>query len=64
MAKIIYFGANGKAGHLPIGIDKDLTNEEFGTWCGESLAHGSYDLQGIGRTSRSIQGANTIHNGK
>lgn len=33
MAKIIYFGTNGKAGHLPIGIDKDLTNEEFDTWC-------------------------------
>lgn len=32
MAKIIYFGTNGKAGHLPIGIDKDLTNEEFDTW--------------------------------
>ena len=34
MAKIIYFGTegNGKAGHYPMGIDKDLTNEEYEIW--------------------------------
>lgn len=34
MAKIIYFGTegNGNTGHCPMGIDKDLTNEEYGIW--------------------------------
>lgn len=34
MAKIIYFGTegNGQAGHYPMGIDKDLTNEEYKIW--------------------------------
>lgn len=33
MAEIIYFGTNGRSGHYPIGIDKTLTNEEYGKWC-------------------------------
>lgn len=34
MAKIIYFAAegNGKSGHHPIGIDENLTNEEYDIW--------------------------------
>ena len=34
MAKIIYFGTegNGRAGHYPIGIDKNLTSEERKIW--------------------------------
>ena len=34
MAKIIYFGTegNGKAGHYPMGIDKNLTHEECKMW--------------------------------
>lgn len=34
MAKIIYFGTdgNGKSGHHPIGIDKDLTYKEYKIW--------------------------------
>ena len=34
MAKIIYFGTegNGKAGHYPMGIDKNLTHEECKIW--------------------------------
>lgn len=31
MAKIVYFGTegNGKSGHRPIGIDENLTHEEY-----------------------------------
>ena len=34
MAKIIYFGTegNGKSGHCPIGIDRNLTHEEYKIW--------------------------------
>lgn len=34
MAKIIYFGTegNGHAGHYPMGIDKQLTLEEYKIW--------------------------------
>lgn len=34
MAKIIYFGTegNGKSGHYPMGIDKNLTHEECKIW--------------------------------
>lgn len=34
MAKIIYFGTegNGKSGHRPIGIDENLTHEEYDIW--------------------------------
>lgn len=34
MAKIIYFGTegNGKSGHRPIGIDENLTYEEYDIW--------------------------------
>ena len=33
-------------------------------YVGESLAHCSFEFQGIGRASRSIQGADTIHAGE
>lgn len=33
MAKIIYFGTNGKSGHYPIGIDKSLNGDEYNKWC-------------------------------
>ncbi len=33
MAKIIYFGTNGCSGHTAIGIDVDLTHDEYLKWC-------------------------------
>lgn len=33
MAKIIYFGTNGKSGHYPIGIDDSLNGDEYEKWC-------------------------------
>lgn len=33
MAKIIYFGTNGCSGHTAIGIDADLTHDEYMKWC-------------------------------
>lgn len=30
----------------------------------ESLAHGSFEVQGIGRALCRLQGANTFHHGK
>ena len=33
MAKIIYFGTNGSSGHTAIGIDADLTHDEYNMWC-------------------------------
>lgn len=34
MAQIIYFGTegNGRAGHYPMGIDADLTHDEYKIW--------------------------------
>lgn len=33
MARIIYFGTNGCSGHTAIGIDADLTHDEYMKWC-------------------------------
>lgn len=32
-AKIIYFGTNRSSGHTAIGIDADLSKEEYDHWC-------------------------------
>ena len=32
MAKIIYFGTNGRSGYYPIGIDMTLTGEKYNKW--------------------------------
>lgn len=33
-ASIVYFGTSGSLGHKPIGIDAELTNEEYEYYCG------------------------------
>lgn len=33
MADIIYFGTQGRVGHYPKGIDKELTDAEYKFWC-------------------------------
>ena len=33
MSKVIYFGTAGCSGHVAIGIDADLTHDEYMKWC-------------------------------